>query len=377
MPNRDADTCDDQCGQRRRRRRRFDGAGRATEPPPPPVGPAPAPPGLQGRRRGRRGGRGGRRVRGQRGWHHRGRHGPREPRGTLAPTLRNGAHARVGGDRGARDPSRGAQPDADWQAVRDGPSRTRRLARRLFRLGGAAAAQLSHVFSLQRPIDANARESSYLTYQTRAAAASRFQLAAAGMRSNSVCASVVHKAQEDAGRRPADDAQQPAGARAAFASQSAPSPWRSASRAGRLASVRPGRHHGHRTWPQSCGRALGRRERRVEGAFVVTSSTRLLPHALPDPHRGAQPAHDDAATLPRASWSGRHPLARAAAGELAQVDLQQDLRQDRRRVSVGGVGSARPHAVATRACASSCAPRPSRTTRWPSRTCSPTTRAPR
>ena len=84
---------------------------------------------------------------------------------------------------------------------------------------GRTAAQLSHVFSLQRPIDANARESCFLSYETvlplRGA-----QLAAAGMRSNSVCASVVHKAKKTQGGGQQTTRNSLQDLSAAFASQS-------------------------------------------------------------------------------------------------------------------------------------------------------------
>ena len=59
-------------------------------------------------------------------------------------------------------------------------------------------AQLSHVFSLQRPIDANSREASHLSYQS-VLPLEAAQLAAAGMRSNSVRSSVVHKLKKTCG----------------------------------------------------------------------------------------------------------------------------------------------------------------------------------
>ena len=117
-------------------------------------------------------------------------------------------------------PSDAAQTSA-WQVLADiatlyekhkGLTRLTRLplvqyASKLSRTGGRGdlagssarpAQTLSHVFSLQRPIDANARESSYLTYQSVLPLES-FQLAAAGMRSNSVRASVVHKQRKTQG----------------------------------------------------------------------------------------------------------------------------------------------------------------------------------
>ena len=59
-------------------------------------------------------------------------------------------------------------------------------------------AALSHVFSLQRPIDAGAREAFHMTFQS-VLPLEATHLAAAGMRSNSVRASVVHKTKKTQG----------------------------------------------------------------------------------------------------------------------------------------------------------------------------------
>ena len=137
-------------------------------------------------------------------------------------------------------------------------------------------AQLSHVFSLQRPIDANARESSFLAYQTVLPLES-FQLAAAGMRSNSVRASVVHKAKKTQGG----------------GQQTTRNSLQDLSAELRVAVGVGGRRHGRgapRLWPRlrpwghdrHHPRAIRRRRHAAEGGpFVATSSTRLLPHALP------------------------------------------------------------------------------------------------
>jgi len=138
------------------------------------------------------------------------------------------------------------------------------------------AQTLSHVFSLQRPIDANARESSYLTYQSVLPLES-FQLAAAGMRSNSVRASLVHKPKKTQGGGQQTTRNNLQELAASFASQST-------AIAAALGFARrvfgqasdPGATTATSLAPFVDG------ECRVEGKiFVVTSSTRLLPHALP------------------------------------------------------------------------------------------------
>jgi len=146
---------------------------------------------------------------------------------------------------------------------------------------GRTAAQLSHVFSLQRPIDANARESCFLSYETvlplRGA-----QLAAAGMRSNSVCASVVHKAKKTQGGGQQTTRNSLQDMSAAFASQSvavavalgvARRAFSVASDPGATAAIGLAQFVG--------GGSAVASDALPTGAFVVTSSTRLLPHALP------------------------------------------------------------------------------------------------
>ncbi len=149
--------------------------------------------------------------------------------------------------------------------------------------GSAArpAAQLSHVFSLQRPIDANARESCFLSYEAvlplRGA-----QLAAAGMRSNSVCASVVHKAKKTQGGGQQTTRNSLQDLSAAFAAQSV---------AVAVALGTATRAFGRASDPgATCATNLARfvmdenedDDRALPtGYFVTTSSTRLLPHAMP------------------------------------------------------------------------------------------------
>ena len=175
-------------------------------------------------------------------------------------------------------------------------------------------AQLSHVFSLQRPIDANARESSFLAYQTvlplRGGAAGR-----GGDAQQQRARERRAQGQEDAGRWPADDAQLAAGPERQLRGAVGVGGRRAGRGAPRLwPRVRPGRH---RRPPTSPSLWTAPRPSRRPGPFVVTSSTRLLPHALPV----RIGAHNLLTTMrefatPRAR--GRHdPLARAAAGGLA------------------------------------------------------------
>ena len=233
-----------------------------------------------------------------------------------------------------------AAPPEDARRARASTRRARRSAWR----GGAEAflhapGQLSHVFSLQRPIDANARESSFLAYQTVLPLES-FQLAAAGMRSNSVRASVVHKAKKTQGGGQQTTRNSLQDLSASFASQSvsvavamgvARRAFARASDPGATIATTLAQFVDGATPPRA-------------GPFVATSSTRLAAARAADPHRGAQPAgHDARLCEPRAR--GRHdPLARAAAGGLAPQHLRQDLRPRRRRQRLGGVGPADPHA---------------------------------
>lgn len=138
------------------------------------------------------------------------------------------------------------------------------------------AAQLSHVFSLQRSIDANARESSFLVYQT-ALPLEAAQLAAAGMRSNSVRASVVHKAKKTQGGGQQTTRNSLQDLCASFASQSM---------AVAVALGVARRVFGHASDPgattaTSLAQFVDGVTAPKDGLFVVTSSTRLLPHALP------------------------------------------------------------------------------------------------
>jgi hypothetical protein len=138
------------------------------------------------------------------------------------------------------------------------------------------AQTLSHVFSLQRPIDANARESSYLTYQSVLPLES-FQLAAAGMRSNSVRASVVHKQKKTQGGGQQTTRNNLQELAASFASQStAVAIALGVARRSFGKASDPGA-----TFSTNLAQFVDGTKKRVEGPFVTTSSTRLLPHALP------------------------------------------------------------------------------------------------
>ena len=141
---------------------------------------------------------------------------------------------------------------------------------------GRTAAQLSHVFSLQRPIDANARESSFLAYQT-VLPLEAAQLAAAGMRSNSVRASVVHKAKKTQGGGQQTTRNSLQDLCASFAAQSV-------SVAVAMGVAR--RAFGHASDPGATSATdlapfVDGATPPKAGLFVTTSSTRLLPHALP------------------------------------------------------------------------------------------------
>ena len=135
---------------------------------------------------------------------------------------------------------------------------------------------LSHVFSLQRPIDANARESSYLTCQSVLPLES-FQLAAAGMRSNSVRASVVHKQRKTQGGGQQTTRNNLQELAASFASQSVAV----ATTLGFARRVFGRASDPGATTATDLAQLVDGAKRRVEGVFVTTSSTRLLPHALP------------------------------------------------------------------------------------------------
>jgi hypothetical protein len=142
-------------------------------------------------------------------------------------------------------------------------------------------AQLSHVFSLQRPIDANAREASFLTYQA-VLPLEATQLAAAGMRSNSVRASVVHKPKKTCGGGQQTTRNNLGDMAAAWSSQAA-SVAIAMGAANRICL----QEHGIRASNPAATMALdtaslvAAQSSAPPEVFVVTSSTRLLPHALP------------------------------------------------------------------------------------------------
>ena len=144
-------------------------------------------------------------------------------------------------------------------------------------------AQLSHVFSLQRPIDANAREASHLVYQP-VLPLEATQLAAAGMRSNSVRCSRVHKPKKTCGggqqttRNNCGDMAASWAAQAVSVAVSTGVAKYLCRHKHQLAVSNPAA-----TSALDCATlvAEGAPCPRAKGVFIVTSSTRLLPHALP------------------------------------------------------------------------------------------------
>ena len=146
-------------------------------------------------------------------------------------------------------------------------------------------AQLSHVFSLQRPIDANAREASHLAYQP-VLPLEAAQLAAAGMRSNSVRASVVHKPKKTCGGGQQTTRNNLGDMSAAWATQAA-----SVAVALGVAKYLCRTAHGLEVSDPAATIALDpwrlvsedrqQADPAAKGVFVVTSTTRLLPHAMP------------------------------------------------------------------------------------------------
>lgn len=146
-------------------------------------------------------------------------------------------------------------------------------------------AHLSHVFSLQRPIDANAREASHIAYQA-VLPLEATQLAAAGMRSNSVRASVVHKPKKTCGGGQQTTRNNLGDMSASWAAQ-AVSVAVSVGVAKFLCRVRHGLAVSDpaATMAIDCWTLVAEDEARSnplsKGVFIVTSTTRLLPHALP------------------------------------------------------------------------------------------------
>jgi len=145
-------------------------------------------------------------------------------------------------------------------------------------------AALSHVFSLQRPIDAGAREASFLTFQS-ILPLEAVHLAAAGMRSNSVRASLVHKAKKTQGGGQQTTRNNLGDLSAAWAAQSV-----AVSLALGVANFTASRRGAAPKNPAATT-ALDTASLVIPKShvyqpptpevFLVTSSTRLLPHALP------------------------------------------------------------------------------------------------
>ncbi len=137
------------------------------------------------------------------------------------------------------------------------------------------APTLSHVFSLQRPIEANLREASYLTYQSVLPLEST-QLAAAGMRSNSVRASVVYKAKKTQGGGQQTTRNSLQDLSASWAAQATSVAIALGAAECEFGSARnPGATCARSAAPLVNGSNV------CPKTFVMTSTTRLLPHALP------------------------------------------------------------------------------------------------
>ena len=144
--------------------------------------------------------------------------------------------------------------------------------------GSAArpAPTLSHVFSLQRPIESNARESSFLAYESVLPLEGP-QLASGGMRSNSVRASVVFKARKTQGGGQQTTRNSLQDMSASIAAQST-----SIAIAMGIAKQEFGNaSNPAATSARSAAPLVDGQGRHEDVPFVMTSSTRLLPHALP------------------------------------------------------------------------------------------------
>jgi len=147
-------------------------------------------------------------------------------------------------------------------------------------------AQLSHVFSLQRSIDANAREASFLTYQSVLPLEST-QLAAHGMRSNSVRVSLVNKPKKTCGGGQQTTRNNLGDLAAASSSQSVSV----AIALGAARRIALDAHGVHTDDPRATiaidtgslvAEDRGRNEAVHEDTvFLVATTARLLPHALP------------------------------------------------------------------------------------------------
>lgn len=141
---------------------------------------------------------------------------------------------------------------------------------------------LSHVFSLQRPIDAGAREASFMTFQAILPLEAT-HLAAAGMRSNSVRASVVHKAKKTQGGGQQTTRNNLGDLSAAWAAQSMAVTLALAT--GQFVARRDGAEPKNPAATTALETAMlvssTSSPQNVPGVFLVTTSARLLPHALP------------------------------------------------------------------------------------------------
>lgn len=141
-------------------------------------------------------------------------------------------------------------------------------------------AALSHVYSLQKAIDAGAREASYLTYQSILPLEAT-HLAAAGMRSNSVRASVVHKTRKTMGGGQQTTRNNLGDLSASWAAQV--SSVSIAMAIGSYLAAKEGvvTSNAGATTALDTSTLVSKTPVPVPEVFIVTTSTRLLPHAMP------------------------------------------------------------------------------------------------
>ena len=147
---------------------------------------------------------------------------------------------------------------------------------------GTSSDKLSHLFSLQRPIDANAREASFLSYEPQLPLEAA-HLAAGGMRSTSVRASLVEKPKKTMGGGQQTTRNNLGDLSAAHAAQTTAV----AAALGAAAAICAARGVPVSNPAATTARptaelvAVGAPRLDEAEALFVTSSARLLPHALP------------------------------------------------------------------------------------------------
>ena len=147
---------------------------------------------------------------------------------------------------------------------------------------GTSSDKLSHLFSLQRPIDANAREASFLSYEPQLPLEAA-HLAAGGMRSTSVRASLVEKPKKTMGGGQQTTRNNLGDLSAAHAAQTTAV----AAALGAATAICAARGVPVSNPAATTARptaelvAVGAPRLDADEALFVTSSARLLPHALP------------------------------------------------------------------------------------------------